>query len=102
MSDQSEPAALQQIDRAIARDQTIDIVTRGAKTNRWRTVEIWFTRVDGRIIICGTPGATEEGGSKPQAARLARQPETESRLLVLLQGVAPVLHASPGRRSDRR
>jgi len=49
---------------ALKRDLTIDIVTRGAKSGLWRTVEIWFTRIDGRIIICGTPGAGGESGAK--------------------------------------
>lgn len=47
---------------ALTRDMTIDIVTRGARTGLWRTVEIWFTRIDERIVICGTPGAGESGG----------------------------------------
>lgn len=47
---------------ALDRDLTIDIVTRGARTGRMRTTEIWFTRVDGRIVICGTPGAGGASG----------------------------------------
>lgn len=54
----------EEIRAALASDLTIDIVTRGAKTGLWRTVEIWFTRVDDRIIICGTPGAGGEGGAR--------------------------------------
>lgn len=49
---------------ALASDLTIDIVTRGAKSGLWRTVEIWFTRIDGRIIICGTPGTGAAGGAQ--------------------------------------
>lgn len=56
------PDDLPEIRAALASDLTIDIVTRGAKTGLWRTVEIWFTRIDDRIIICGTPGAGGEGG----------------------------------------
>ena len=33
---------------------TIDIVTTGARSGLPRRVEIWFTNVDGRIIITGT------------------------------------------------
>ena len=69
----------QQIHRALSRDRTIDIVTRGARTGLWRTVEIWFTRVDDRIIICGTPGASGAGGSarEPRGwlANLKRHPD---------------------------
>lgn len=78
MSDLSEDTA-RQIHRAMSCDQTIDIVTLGAKTRQWRTVEIWFTRVDDRIIICGTPGASADGGSIPQPrhwlANLKRHPD---------------------------
>ena len=49
---------------AVANDRTIDIVTKGAKSGQWRTTEIWFTRIDDRIIICGTPGAGGEGGAE--------------------------------------
>lgn len=47
---------------ALDRDLTIDIVTRGAKTGLLRTTEIWYTRVGGRIIICGTPAASGTQG----------------------------------------
>lgn len=46
---------------ALARDRTVDIITTGAKTGRKRTTEIWFTRVDQRIILCGTPSAAGDG-----------------------------------------
>ena len=42
---------------ALRRDRTIDIITIGAKTGLPRMKEIWFTNVNGRIIICGTPNA---------------------------------------------
>lgn len=45
---------------ALRNDRTIDIVTIGAKSGLPRRIEIWFTNVKGRIIICGTPNA--EGG----------------------------------------
>ena len=57
---------LGEFSEALGRDQTIDIVTKGAKTGRWRTTEIWFTRIDERIVICGTPGAAGSGGSEYQ------------------------------------
>ncbi len=42
---------------ALRKDRTIDIITTGAKTGLPRRTEIWFTNVNGRIIICGTPDA---------------------------------------------
>ncbi len=42
--------------RALATDQTIDITTRGRKTGQPRKIEIWFHNVDGRVYISGTPG----------------------------------------------
>lgn len=47
---------------ALKKDRTIDIITTGAKTGLPRRIEIWFTKVNGRIIICGTPNATGEKG----------------------------------------
>lgn len=41
----------------LQKDRTIDIITIGAKTGLPRKIEIWFTNVNGRIIICGTPNA---------------------------------------------
>lgn len=62
---------------ALGRDLTIDIVTRGARTGQMRTTEIWFTRVDGRIIICGTPaadGATGQYARRDWLANLKAHP----------------------------
>lgn len=47
---------------ALRKDKTIDIITIGAKTWLPRRIEIWFTNVNGRIIICGTPNAKGEKG----------------------------------------
>ena len=57
----------EEIQRALARDRTIDIVTTGAKSGLPRTTEIWFTNIDGRIIICGTPNGV--GGVGPRTPR---------------------------------
>ncbi|MDO9087564.1 MAG: nitroreductase/quinone reductase family protein [Anaerolineaceae bacterium] len=46
-----------EIRNALSKDRTIDIITIGAKTGLPRRIEIWFTNVNGRIIICGTPDA---------------------------------------------
>jgi len=42
--------------RALERDRTIDITTRGRKTGQPRRKEIWFHNLDGRLYITGTPG----------------------------------------------
>ena len=52
---------------ALKNDQTIDIITTGAKSGLPRRIEIWFTNVSGRIIICGTPSA--EGKKGPRTRR---------------------------------
>lgn len=49
------------IQAALDRDLTIDIVTTGARTGLPRRIEIWYCRVDDRIIICGTPSASDDG-----------------------------------------
>ena len=46
-----------EIRNALRKDRTIDIITIGAKTGLPRRIEIWFTNVNGRIFICGTPDA---------------------------------------------
>jgi hypothetical protein len=56
-----------EIRNALNNDQTIDIITTGAKSGLPRRIEIWFTNVAGRIIICGTPDA--EGGKGPRMRR---------------------------------
>jgi hypothetical protein len=63
---------------ALETDRTIDIVTVGAKTGISRTTEIWFTNIQGRIIICGTPSADGSPGRyKPRdwLANLKANPE---------------------------
>ncbi len=46
----------EQVKRALATDQTIDITTRGRKTGQPRRIEIWFHNIGGRVYITGTPG----------------------------------------------
>jgi len=55
------------ISDALRTDRTIDIITIGAKTGLPRRTEIWFTNVNGRVIICGTPDA--KGGKGRYTAR---------------------------------
>ena len=55
----------EEIRKALQEDRTIDIITIGAKTGLPRRIEIWFSNINGRIIICGTPSA---GGGKGRRA----------------------------------
>ena len=67
-----------EIREALKKDRTIDIITIGAKTGLPRRIEIWFTNVNGRIIICGTPNAKGgKGKYKPRdwLANLQKNPE---------------------------
>ena len=57
----------EEIREALRKDRTIDIITIGAKSGLPRRIEIWFTNVNGRIIICGTPDA--KGGKGPHTSR---------------------------------
>ena len=52
----------EEISEALRNDRTIDIITIGAKSGLPRRIEIWFTNVNGRIIICGTPNAAGDKG----------------------------------------
>lgn len=67
-----------EIKKALNEDQTIDIITTGAKTGLPRTTEIWFMNINGRIIICGTPNATGDTGKytpRDWLANLRANPE---------------------------
>ena len=46
----------EQIELALATDDTIDITTIGRQSGQPRRIEIWFRQVNGRIYITGTPG----------------------------------------------
>lgn len=61
----------EEISAALRKDRTIDIITIGAKSGLPRRTEIWFTNVNGRIIICGTPNATGEKGPSSRRDWLA-------------------------------
>ena len=63
---------------ALNKDKTIDIITIGAKSGLPRKIEIWFTNVSGRIIICGTPNAKGLKGQytpRDWLANLRKDPE---------------------------
>jgi len=46
----------EKIQRALARDRTIDITTIGRKTQKPRRIEIWFHNLGGHIYLTGLPG----------------------------------------------
>lgn len=64
------------IRRALLSDQTIDIVTIGARTGKRRRIEIWFVNLDGEIVICGTVSDHRPGVPYPRdwLANLAANP----------------------------
>jgi len=69
-----------EIEAALRTERTIDIITVGAKTGMKRTTEIWFTNIQGRIIICGTPSADGDPGKRRPRdwlANLKAKPEFE-------------------------
>ena len=52
------------VETALKTERTIDIVTIGRRTGQKRVTEIWFTNIDGRIIICGTASADGRPGRR--------------------------------------
>lgn len=46
----------EEIERALARDRTIDITTVGRKSGVPRRIENWFYRARGRYYLSGSPG----------------------------------------------
>jgi len=42
--------------RALERDRTVDITTRGRRSGEGQRIEIWFHNLDGRLYITGLPG----------------------------------------------
>lgn len=88
-----DPDRLESVRRALAADQTIDIVTTGARSGEQRTTEIWFTRVADEIYITGTPagdGTTGARRKRDWLANLTAHPELE---FVLKESVDAVLPA---------
>jgi hypothetical protein len=47
---------MEEVQRALESDRTIDITTTGRQTGAARRLEIWFHNIDGRIFITGMPG----------------------------------------------
>jgi hypothetical protein len=91
--------------QALQTDRTIDIITTGAKSGLPRRIEIWFTNVSGRIIICGTPDAAGRKGPRTPRdwlANLKANPQFTFCLKESLQAEIParaVVIEDPG---DRR
>ena len=82
----------EEIQIALRNDQIIDIITIGAKSGLPRRIEIWFTNVNGRIIICGTPNATGDKGQytpRDWLANLRAHPEFTFCLKESLQAELP-------------
>lgn len=46
----------EQVRKALAQDETIDITTTGRKSGKPRRIETWFRRVGDRYYLTGTPG----------------------------------------------
>ncbi|MBX3057828.1 MAG: nitroreductase family deazaflavin-dependent oxidoreductase [Anaerolineae bacterium] len=78
----------ERIERALNRDDTIDITTIGRQSGRPQRVEIWFMRVNGRTYITGTPGLRD------WYANLLAQPRFTFHLKQSLRADLPA-HARP-------
>ena len=68
----------EKVKEALKKDRKIDIITTGAKTGLPRRIEIWFTNINGRIIICGTPnakGLKDQYTPRDWLANLRKNPE---------------------------
>lgn len=88
-----EEAQIETLRRALAADQTIDIVTVGARSGARRTTEIWFTKIGDEIFITGTPagdGTTAPRRRRDWLANLAANPAFD---FVLKESVSAVLPA---------
>jgi hypothetical protein len=83
----------EEIRRALAEDRTIDIITTGAKTGLPRRIEIWFTNIRGRIILCGTPDAKGGKGKRTPRDWLANLKANPEFIFCLKESVQAELHA---------
>ena len=94
-----------EVEAALRTDRTIDIVTIGARTGLRRTTEIWFTNVDGRIVICGTPSGDGRPGprkGRDWLANLKANPEFEFCLKDSIQLCLPARAVPVTAPSERR
>jgi hypothetical protein len=81
------------IQHALARDRTIDIITRGRNTGQLRRTEIWFHHIHGQVYITGTPGRRD------WYANLVAHPELTFHLKQTVTADLPV-RARPIRDND--
>lgn len=98
-------AVKEAVKEALSKDRTIDIITIGAKSGLPRRIEIWFTNINSRIIICGTPSASGSKGSytpRDWLANLRAHPEFIFCLKESLQIELPAKAVEILDREDRR
>ena len=96
-----DAAQIEALRRALAADQTIDIVTVGARSGLPRRTEIWFTKIGDEIFITGTPaddGTTAPRRKRDWLANLAANPTFD---FVLKESVSAVLPARAEVVTDR-
>jgi deazaflavin-dependent oxidoreductase (nitroreductase family) len=99
-----DPAELEAARSALATDQTIDIVTIGAKSGAPRTTEIWFTRVGDEVFITGTPAGDGTPGARRKRdwlANLTAHPEFEFVLKESVQATLPAVATVISDRDER-
>ncbi len=95
----------EEIREALKKDRTVDLITIGAKSGLPRRIEIWFTNVKGRIIICGTPSAAGGKGSyvpRDWLANLKANPEFTFCLKESIQAELPARAVEIVDPEDRR
>ena len=100
-----DPTELEAVRRALTTDQTIDIVTLGAKSGAWRTTEIWFTKVGDEVFITGTPAGDGTPGARRRRdwlANLKAHPEFEFVLKESVQVTLPAVATEVTDRDERR
>jgi hypothetical protein len=93
------------VSEALKKDILIDIATIGAKTGQRRVTEIWYTNIQGRIIITGTPSAEGSHGpreSRSWLANLKANPEFEFCLKESITQCLPARAVEVTNPEDRR
>jgi len=96
---------VEQLRTALATDQTIDIVTLGARSGERRTTEIWFTRVGDEVFITGTPAGDGTPGRRRKRdwlANLRADPALDFVLKESLQATLPAIATEVIDREERR
>jgi len=99
-----DPTELEVARRALATDQTIDIVTLGAKSGERRTTEIWFTRIGDEVFITGTPAGDGTPGARRKRdwlANLTAHPEFDFVLKESAQATLPAVATVVTDRDER-